>query len=979
MCDRAGRKNQIKITCDTCHSIYHATCLKLAAKEIRKFRAGGYTCWRCALPSFSDSLLDLDPDPVTPAPACRQPRRNRSQPRLFAFNARSLTNRKRRADTLAAIENSEADIICVTETWLSADHGDHEIIPNDFAVFRNDRKNCRRASGGTLIAVRPHLQPRRLKNLEGDAEIVWVELKIGNLNILLGSAYRKPNAPTNYNDKLIASLDKAAEVKHLFDACVLTGDFNLKVNWRQNPPLAGEAPAPEFLSTFSELALTQLVTDATRTTASTSNILDLALCDAPALITSARVVPGTSDHDAIQLDFAVQQKVPSKVREIFDFKKVDWLALQQKLADKFRAISFAGVQIDRAWEMWLQTYWQTLEENVPMKRARPSKQNCAPWMTNELRSNMRNRDKIFAKWQKHKSQPARAEFLAARKQVQKAIRLARDKWMWDLGRGPGGNKFFWDFVKTKSKISPSASVFKVNGENVSEPERVAAAFSEIFVRNFNTATNYFPFMRRLPPGPPPPLLCEMSVNTANVYHKLQQIKVNSGPGPDGVQAEVLHKCAAALAPSLSCLYNCSLEQGALPAGWKTAAVVPIPKSGDKSCLENYRPISMTSLVGKAMEKLVRDKIQHFMDENKIIPDCQHGFRAKRSCTTLLCKTLDKWASVVDQKSGTHVHAITLDWKKAFDRVPFDRLLSKLSHYGVEGKILRWIESFLKGRTQFVSYKGAKSELRDVASGVIQGSVLGPLLFNIYVADLPTAAVSDLVQYADDATLWREIKSAADVEQLQDDLDSIAAWCAVNGMELNATKSHVMDITRAKTPLRTAYTVGGTILEYSGTERILGVHVSSDLRWNAHTDIARGKAAKVLSFAARNLHGCTPRVKKLAYQTMVKPLMFYGTPAWHPSTQTNVAKFERVQKRALRFVYGRHIPEAPKTELLTVPQQLAYNDLTFFRKCLDGDTKMDAMARITTGRVMSRWNSLPSALKSCPPPQFPKLCKLYLSE
>jgi hypothetical protein len=180
-----------------------------------------------------------------------------------------------------------------------------------------------------------------------------------------------------------------------------------------------------------------------------------------------------------------------------------------------------------------------------------------------------------------------------------------------------------------------------------------------------------------------------------------------------------------------------------------------------------------------------------------------------------------------------------------------------------------------------------------------------------------------------------------------------------------------------------------------------------LRWNAHTDIARGKAAKVLSFAARNLHGCTPRVKKLAYQTMVKPLMFYGTPAWHPSTQTNVAKFERVQKRALRFVYGRHIPEAPKTELLTVPQQLAYNDLTFFRKCLDGNAEMDAMARITTGRVMrnsdgehrlippkartdlglhsfsfrlaTRWNSLPSALKSCPPSQFPKLCKVYLSE
>jgi hypothetical protein len=923
----------------------------------------------------------------------------------LAFNARSLTNRKRRADTLAAIENAGADIICVSETWLTSDHGDHEIIPSDFAVFRNDRTQCRRASGGTLIAARPHLQPRRLKNLECGAEIVWVEVKIDDLRVLVGSAYRKPNAPSAYNDKLIASLDKVAETKHLFDACVLTGDFNLDVNWHQSPARAGESPAAEFLSTFSELALRQLIKDATRTTDTTAKILDLALCDAPNLISRAEVVPGTSDHDAIRIDFAPQVKTASCVRETFDFKKTDWNALNECYARKLADVQFVGLKIDCAWDKWQNLFWQTLAECVPKRRVRPGKQNCAPWMSSELRAEIRKRDKLFTKWQKNKSQLARNEFLAARKKVQKALRLARDKWMWDLGRGPGGNKFFWDFVKSKSKVSPTASVFKINGENVTEPERIANAFSELFVKNFNVVNSYFPFMRRCPPNPPPPLLCDMSVNAGNVLKKLREIKVNSSSGPDGVQAAVLNKCATSLAPSLSILFNSSLQQGSLPKGWKTAAVAPIPKGGNKSDLENYRPISMTSLVGKTLEKLVRDRVQSFFDANNVIPDNQHGFRARRSCTTLLCKTLDKWASAVDQKSGAHVHAITLDWKKAFDRVPFDRLLSKLSHYGIRGKMLKWIESFLKERTQYVSFRGAKSELHDVLSGVIQGSVLGPLLFNLYVADLPAATKSELVQYADDVTLWREIKTTADIEQLQDDLHAINAWCAVNGMELNAEKSHVIDITRARTPLHALYTVGGATLEYSTTERILGVHVSSDLRWNTHTDIARGKAAKVLSFAARNLHGCTPRVKKLAYQTMVKPLMFYGTPAWHPYTQTNVVKFERVQCRALRFVYGRHIPDASKTELLSVDQQLKYNDLTFFRKCLDGDAEMDAMARITTGRVMrnsggqhrlippkvrtdlghgsfsfrlaTQWNELPSELKSCPSLQFPKMCKLYV--
>ncbi|CAB3374422.1 Hypothetical predicted protein [Cloeon dipterum] len=762
--------------------------------------------------------------------------------------------------------------------------------------------------------------------------------------------------------------------------------FLTDADWLQNPPRAGQAPAAEFLGTFSELALQQLVQNATRTTDTTAKILDLALCDAPAFVASVTIVPGTSDHDAILLDFAVTQRATTTVREIFDFKNADWPAVSQHLEEKFAECTFEGENVDRGWEKWLRIFWDALAEAVPKKRVRPGKRNSTPWITKELRAEMNKRDRLFERWQKQKSQSRREEFLVARRKVQKVLRTARDGWMWKLGRGPGGNKFFWDFIKSKSKISPSAGVFQVNGVNISEPEQVAAAFSEMFSANFNSVKNYFPFMRRRPPGPPPPTLCDMSVSAACVYSKLKQIKGNATAGPDGVQGCVLLKCAAALAPSLARLFNCSLQQCSLPAGWKTAAVVPIPKTGKKSLLENYRPISMKKIGGKSARENCARQNSTLPGGNKIIPDCQHGFRQKRSCTTLLCKMLDKWAAIVDQKPGAHIHAVTLDWKKAFDRVPHDRLLSKLSYYGVQGNILRWTGSFLQGRNQYVVYNGAKSELREVCSGVVQGSVLGPLLFTIYV---PAAVKAQIAQYADDVTLWKQIGSAEDAGELQDDLDAVFAWCESNGMELNAAKCHVMDVTRAKNALHTPYTVGGSVLEYNDTERILGVHVSNDLRWNKHTDIARGKAAKVLSFAARNLYGCTPRVKRLAYLTMVKPLMFYGTPTWHPSTQCNIQKFERVQNRALRFVHGRNVSEKARKELLTVHQQFSLNDMTFFRKCLDGETDMDAMERILVGRTMrnadgehrlipprartdlgvhsfsfrivQQWNSLPSAI------------------
>jgi hypothetical protein len=275
--------------------------------------------------------------------------------------------------------------------------------------------------------------------------------------------------------------------------------------------------------------------------------------------------------------------VPTHVRENFDCRNVvDWAALSQRFEQMLDAINFVGLPIELAWEKWLQGYWRTLAEMVPKKRARPNRQTCAPWMTKELRAQMKRRDSLFSKWQNHRSQPARTEFVAARKVVRRTLRLARDQWMWELGSGAGGNKFFWSYVKSKSKILPAASVFRVNGENVSEPERLAAAFSEVFSRNFSSAADDHAFIRRHPPGPPPPVLCEMSVSAPSVYRKLLEVKGNASP--DGVQGEVLKSCAAALAPSLSRLFNCSLQQGALPQGWKTANRCPHPQRWRKNGL-----------------------------------------------------------------------------------------------------------------------------------------------------------------------------------------------------------------------------------------------------------------------------------------------------------------------------------------------------------------------------------------------------------
>jgi hypothetical protein len=275
-----------------------------------------------------------------------------------------------------------------------------------------------------------------------------------------------------------------------------------------------------------------------------------------------------------------------------------------------------------------------------------------------------------------------------------------------------------------------------------------------------------------------------------------------------------------------------------------------------------------------------------------------------------------------------------------------------------------------------------------------------------VADLPTSVRTQLFQYADDATLSRVVATPEDADALQADLDDVQIWCHNNGMALNPKKCKVMDITHAHTPLYFEYTIDGAALEYVDRQRLLGVHVSSDLRWSVHTDTVRAKAAQRLSFVGRNLQGCTPRVKRLAYQALVQPLMTFGLPAWHPTTVENLQKLERVHRHGLHFIHGRHLPPPLEQKMMPMAMHLQHTDLVFFKRCLSGATDFDAMARITerrplrgddpqhpklqpatirtkfaesvfSFRVVEPWNDLPAALKDCPVDQFPALCKEHL--
>lgn len=259
--------------------------------------------------------------------------------------------------------------------------------------------------------------------------------------------------------------------------------------------------------------------------------------------------------------------------------------------------------------------------------------------------------------------------------------------------------------------------------------------------------------------------------------------------------------------------------------------------------------------------------------------------------------------------------VILDFSKAFDRVPHRRLLGKLDHYGIRDHTHRWIKSFLSGRTQQVIVDGATSEKAPVISGVPQGTVLGPLLFLLFINDLPDSVTSRTRLFADDCIVYRDIQTPADCEQLQHDLDSLSQWEAKWGMSFHPDKCNVLRVTKKQTPVRHSYRLKGQVLEEVPTAKYLGVDLSSDLQWKDHIDRAVKKANSVLGFLQRNLRINNSDTKTAAYTMMVRPHVEYCVTVCNPHTVQDKYQLEMVQRRAARYCTNRYHNKSSVTDML----------------------------------------------------------------
>ena len=382
-----------------------------------------------------------------------------------------------------------------------------------------------------------------------------------------------------------------------------------------------------------------------------------------------------------------------------------------------------------------------------------------------------------------------------------------------------------------------------------------------------------------------------------VAKKIKAIKDNKSPGVDGIPPKLLMETVEQISIPLARVFNLSLKEGVVPFEWKEANIIPLFKKGSRNKSENYRPVSLTSVICKLLERLIKDHMVEFLVKHKLLNSSQHGFLKARSClTNMLCflEEITKWIDV-----GSPVDIIYLDFQKAFDKVPHQRLLLKLKAHGIGDSITDWIEQWLTDRRQRVVVDGEVSNWKSVLSGVPQGSVLGPILFLIYINDLDDSITSNVLKFADDTKLFRKVNTDGDKQHLQNDLDRLVKWPEKWQMLFNFGKCKCLHTGHRN--LNVNYKMGDTVLGTTVKEKDLGVTISADIKVSEQCGIAASKGNQILGLIRRNI---TYKGKKLIiplYKAIVRPHLEYCIQAWRPYRKKDIDTLERIQRRATKMI------------------------------------------------------------------------------
>ena len=844
------------------------------------------------------------------------------------------------------------DIACFTEHWLQ-NNDIEKVYLKDYILNSYFSRSVFRGGGTAIFSSNLKLSDTQclVEPVEKDCEFCLSEFTVNNKKILTLCTYRSPSGDVNvFLSKLDEMLFGVSSANRFILVC---GDFNVDFT-------SDNDNAYSLLQLFESYGLSPLVEGVTRVTPHSATQIDNIFSNIGNDGVECRIYKShISDHfgQILKIRFSNELQKPKVLKKRF-FTHQNITRFRYYLQNESWQDVIDTIGVNEKYKCFFRILYYYFDRAFPLENSRIKSSNN--WVNQEIKNYSNYIKDLYVWYKMTNSDQIYSFYKAERKQYRKFIADYRKSFNDNnIMNSSNKSKTAWGIFKRLSNKTKSKKDIKLKDKDeiVNDPRTVA----ELFARQFNPAFRHHS-MDGASDQSNFPTIFLYPVDEPEVFQLIRDLPNKYSAGLDEIPVKVLKDIADLVSRPFTNIINECFSTGIFPSDLKVAKITPIFKKGDSSLVSNYRPVSLLSSLSKIFEKALYNRLLHFISANNILVEHQFGFVPKKSTELAIFTTLNNIFYNVDQNKN--VAGLYFDLSKAFDTIDHKLLISKLKYYGIRGVCLELLTSYLEDRQQVVCVYGDGgpyfSGVQNVQRGVPQGSILGPLLFLLYVNELSREFHGKAVcQYADDTSV---VLTGDDLSNLSgvcsQTIEEMQTWCQGNCLKLNADKTGLLVFSKVR-EFQSLYVrgLGSKSVPKSESVKFLGVHLDSQLNWNKHCKVLASKLVSYCYLIRRIRDSLSIESVRIFYLASIQSILSYGILFWGSSCRA--MDIFKAQKRLIRSIFGLHprtscrayltsfnVLTAPSLYFLSLVMFIKKNPHLFVRNC---DNYSAQMSVVTRGR------------------------------